>query len=253
MSKFHDHFSAVSDEYARYRPTYPDALFEFLARNAPGTDRAWDCATGTGQSAVGLASYFNQVIATDASQDQIDQAQQHDNVSYRVATAYSSGLDDHSVNLVTASQALHWFDFDLFFTEVKRILTPGGLLAAWCYDVPEIPDIPQDTMLDLYYGALEPYWPPERKYVDARYQTIEFPFPEVQNKQFTMQEFWNFHEFSGYVSTWSASKEYIAANDRDAWEKLLVPLQQEWGDAGNKKHIAWPVHMRTARTEASSE
>jgi SAM-dependent methyltransferase len=156
------------------------------------------------------------------------------------------------MDLVTASQALHWFDFGLFFAEAKRVLKPSGLLAAWCYDVPEIPDIPREMMLDLYYGAMEPYWPPERKYVDARYQAIDFPFPEVQDRQFTMREFWNFHELAGYVSTWSASKEFVAANDRDQWENLLVPLRQRWGDPDNTRHIAWPVHMRSARMERVS-
>lgn len=70
-SPFEDHFSDRSASYAQYRPTYPDDLFEFLANNCAGHDLAWDCATGSGQSALGLVDYFDRVIATDASEAQI--------------------------------------------------------------------------------------------------------------------------------------------------------------------------------------
>ena len=50
-------------------------LFTYLASLCPAHDLAWDCATGNGQAAVALAPHFEQVIATDASAQQIDQAQ----------------------------------------------------------------------------------------------------------------------------------------------------------------------------------
>jgi hypothetical protein len=49
-----DHFSAHAARYGAYRPTYPDALFEYLASLVPAHDLAWDCATGNGQAALGL-------------------------------------------------------------------------------------------------------------------------------------------------------------------------------------------------------
>src|SRR5205085_529098 len=69
---FHDHFSEDARRYARSRPTYPDALFALLARVAPGRKAAWDCATGNGQAALGLARHFAYVEATDASAQQIE-------------------------------------------------------------------------------------------------------------------------------------------------------------------------------------
>lgn len=53
-----DQFSAVARAYARYRPSYPAELFAALARAAPGRRAAWDCATGTGQAATGLAAHL---------------------------------------------------------------------------------------------------------------------------------------------------------------------------------------------------
>ena len=71
MTKFKDHFSGHAVEYAKFRPHYPDELFEYLALISPRHELAWDCATGNGQAAVGLARHFDSVIATDASAQQL--------------------------------------------------------------------------------------------------------------------------------------------------------------------------------------
>jgi len=63
-ARFQDYFSRVSVSYARFRPTYPSGLFADVARHAPALDCAWDCATGSGQAALGLSRHFREVIAT---------------------------------------------------------------------------------------------------------------------------------------------------------------------------------------------
>src|SRR3954454_11842179 len=108
-SPFKDHFSGHADGYGAFRPTYPPALFEYLATMAPGHELAWDCATGNGQAAVGLAPSFRSVLATDASARQIDQSRPHERVRYVVAPADRAPTPDGSVDLVTVAQALHWF------------------------------------------------------------------------------------------------------------------------------------------------
>lgn len=55
---FADHFSVRSRDYARFRPSYPPALFAWLAETAPARRLAWDCATGSGQAAAGLLGYL---------------------------------------------------------------------------------------------------------------------------------------------------------------------------------------------------
>ena len=118
MSTFKDHFSAASGRYAAYRPDYPAALFEWLAGLCDRHDTAWDCATGSGQAALGLAPHFRRVVATDASAEQVRHAVAHPSIDYRVAQAEDSGLADHSVDLVTVAQAAHWFDLPRFYAEV---------------------------------------------------------------------------------------------------------------------------------------
>ena len=69
---FKDHFSGHATDYARYRPDYPAALYEFLAKTARRHEVAWDCGTGSGQAALGLAPYFDRVIATPATLELIE-------------------------------------------------------------------------------------------------------------------------------------------------------------------------------------
>jgi hypothetical protein len=89
---FKDHFSPQSADYAKFRPSYPRKLFDYLGSIAMTRQLAWDCGTGNGQAAVGLGSVFDRVIATDASEKQIANAQPHEIIEYRVATAEDSGI-----------------------------------------------------------------------------------------------------------------------------------------------------------------
>ncbi len=126
MSRFADHFARVAADYAAHRPTYPEELFCWLASAAPACDLVWDCATGTGQAAVGLAGQFKQVWATDASASQIEAAAQAINITYQTAPADASGLPDSSADLVTVAQALHWFDLEPFYSSTAEPL--GNLM-----------------------------------------------------------------------------------------------------------------------------
>lgn len=74
MKDSKDLFSDQSKLYAKFRPTYPSLLYDWILDLIPGRTCAWDCGTGNGQVALRLASHFEQVIATDISQKQIDQA-----------------------------------------------------------------------------------------------------------------------------------------------------------------------------------
>src|SRR3954468_12886804 len=112
---FKDHFSRLAAEYAAFRPTYPPALFEYLAQLCPRHRIVWDCACGTGQASVALPEHFDAVIATDASQQQIAAAAPHSHVTYRVAKADDSGLGSKSVVLLTVLQAFDWFVVDSFY------------------------------------------------------------------------------------------------------------------------------------------
>jgi len=244
---FADHFSVVSAGYAAFRPRYPDALFDLLADAAPARDAAWDCATGNGQAALGLARHFEHVIATDASAEQIAHATQHPRVTYRVARAEASGLDARSVDLVTAAQAVHWFDRPRFWAEARRVLRPGGVVAVWTYWFFSIaPEL--DTIVRRFYNdTVGPFWPPERKLTEDRYRTIEFPFAEFAAPEFTIEQRLTLEGVAGYIRTWSATRGFIKARGHDPVDALITELAPVWGDPATPRLARWPVAVRAGR------
>jgi ubiquinone/menaquinone biosynthesis C-methylase UbiE len=245
---FQDHYSNVAASYARYRPRYPQALFEHLAALAPARDLAWDCATGNGQAAAGLAAHFKRVVATDASHAQIANAQPHPGVDYRVAPAEQSGLATDSVDLISVAQALHWFDLPRFFAEARRVLRAKGVLAAWCYGQMQIPNPDAQRALDKYYAeTVGPYWPPERRLIEAGYRTIAFPFEKIRAPRFTMKASFTLEELAGYLGTWSATRRYIQATGQNPVPSLARELASAWGDGGARQEIAWPLSLRIGR------
>jgi SAM-dependent methyltransferase len=244
MSGFQTHFSALADTYARFRPGYPDALFDYLAALAPARELAWDCATGSGQAAAGLGGHFDEVIATDASAEQIAAARPAPHVTYRVAPAERSGLEERSVDLVTVAQALHWFDLERFYGEVRRVLIPGGVLAVWSYNFLTV-DPSVDAVIDgLYRGPLDPYWPPERIHVEQGYRGLPFPFPVIETPDFAMETRWDMRQMLGYLSSWSATRRCNEATGRDVVEEIAPALARVWGNPASKRTVRWPLVFR---------
>ncbi|MEW6679184.1 MAG: class I SAM-dependent methyltransferase [Pseudomonadota bacterium] len=248
---FKDHFSGNSADYASYRPGYPSGLFAWLAAQVPARDLAWDCATGSGQAALGLAAHFHQVVATDASADQIAQARPHPQVRYRVAPAESSSLPAGSVDLITVAQAAHWFDLPAFHQEVRRVLKPEGALALWCYERLQIEPVLDALIEDFYARLLGPYWPPERRHVETGYQGLAFPFREAAAPDFAMEAAWALDPLMGYFATWSAVKAYRRATGNDPLPALRARLAQAWEASGvslaTPKTIKWPLSVRFGR------
>jgi SAM-dependent methyltransferase len=241
---FKDHFSGHAAEYAQFRPHYPGLLFQYLATIAPARERAWDCATGNGQAATGLAAYFQEVIATDASEQQISNAEARPNIFYRVAPAEASGLADSSVDLVTVAQALHWFDCPAFFSETKRVLRPGGVIAVWAYTLLKIAS-EIDVLVDrFYYETTEDHWPPERKIVEGRYCGIAFPFHELTPPSFQLEENWCLDQLLGYLRTWSATQRFIKERGFDPVNDLEHELLPKWGERNQARLVHWPLHLR---------
>jgi len=245
---FTDHFSKRAALYAAYRPHYPTALFDFVAALTPHHHVALDCGTGNGQAAVGLADHFDRVIAIDASSEQIRNAVSHPKIELRVARADATRLDEHSVNLVTAAQALHWFDRHLFFSEARRVLSEDGAIAVWGYGDPVL-DLPKldATLHHFNRGTLEPYWPAERQILLAGYRDVDFPFIEVPTPHLELTTRWNLWQLAGYLRTWSATERYVNAHDIDPVNEVERSLAVEWGDPQASREIRWPLYIRAGR------
>jgi SAM-dependent methyltransferase len=246
-------FSTVAREYANFRPCYPPALFEWLAREAPALDAVWDCGCGSGQASVALAEHFSVVHATDTAAEQIAAAKPHARVRYAVAPAERSGLREHSVDLVTVAQALHWFDVTAFYAEAVRVARPGARLAVWNYPRPQFVERELDRrFLAFYSDVVGPYWPPERRHVEAGYRTLPFPFEEIAVPEFSLELEWNLPQVAGYVSSWSATARYRKAVGTDPVPLLRASLGAAWPGDGASVRIRMPIDLRVGALRAGS-
>jgi len=243
---FKDHFSRLAAQYAEFRPRYPGALFDFIARNSPGRALAWDCACGSGQATLDLAERFAAVIATDASPEQIAAAKPHPKVTYSVARAEESGLAKESIDLVTVAQSLHWFDRPRFYEEVRRVLRPEGAIAVWTYGIPRLNDTNLDPLMQsFYWETVGPYWPPERRYIEDGYRSIDFPFNEVLCPSLSMREHWTLPQFLGYMRSWSATGRYVDARGEDPVIQAGEQLSAYWGE--RPRAVSWPLSLKFGR------
>jgi len=246
---FEDHFSKHSEQYAQYRPQYPDEIYAYLASLAPARSLAWDCGTGNGQAALGLAKHFDKVHATDASAEQISLAYPHHKVDYHVEPAEHVSLDTASVDLVTVAVAIHWFNFDEFYREVKRVLRSDGILAAWTYSFPEISPQIDELVRQYYYEIVGVYWPERIRYLEERYETLPFPFEEIVPPPFVMEIHWNLNQFAGFLDSWSATQRYKAHKGHHPLEIIWPKLLAAWGDENDQRLIRWPLHFRVGRNK----
>jgi SAM-dependent methyltransferase len=247
-----DHFSAVADAYAEYRPTYPPGLAVFLASVAPTRALAWDCGTGSGQAAALLAGEFEQVIATDLSAKQLSHAEQAANVRYREGDEGSSGLADASCDLVTVAQAAHWFDLPKFYAEVDRVLKPNGVLAIWGYGrIIVHPEI--DPIIQWFqHQRVGRYWPPGREHANAQYRTLDFPYPRIDAPSFVMEHRWPRQHFVGYLRTCSAVDRCVRAEGCDPIPDIEARLDAVWPE-DEVRLIQWPIHMLIGRARSKRE
>ncbi len=216
-------------------------MFQWLGGVAPAKELAWDCATGNGQAAIELADVFEHVIATDASEKQIGNAERHPRVEYRVATAEASGLKPRTIDLITVAQALHWFDLARFEAEARRVAKIGGIVAAWAYKLATVsPTI--DAVVDHYYSdVVGRYWPPERVLVE-KFEELPFGFDRIETPSFEMRAEWNVEQLLGYLGTWSATQRFMAAEQRDPLEEIEAELRHAWGK--DVRRVVWPLTVR---------
>jgi SAM-dependent methyltransferase len=212
---FHDHFSTRAETYARARPTYPDRLFEELAKRTSQHDLAWDSGTGNGQAAIGLATHFTQVVATDPSEAQLREVTPHPRIIFRRGREAESGLDDHVADLVTAAQAAHWFDLPAFYQEARRVLKPK-----WSHRDVELRGLstgaaarshPASFLLRYGRTLLAAGTGPR----GLGLPDLPFPFESAAFPEFSIERDWTLEEFLEYVHTWSAVNRYIAAKGGD--------------------------------------
>ena len=242
---FKDHFSSQAGEYARYRPQYPDDLFDWLAVASPALGEAFDLGTGSGQSAWGLAQHFARVRASDPSAAQLAAARKHPRIAYVCERAEAIAAPDSSVDAVVAAQAAHWFDWGAFAAELRRVLRPGGVAAIWTYGRFTAGPGVDAIVSDFYRNVVGPYWPRERRHVEEGYRGLPCPLEPLAPPHFSLENSWSADEVLGYLGTWSAVRRYRAMRRVDPLELLAPALRRAWGEG--RRRVRWPIHMKAGR------
>ncbi|MEK8081449.1 class I SAM-dependent methyltransferase [Pseudomonas sp. XK-1] len=236
-------FGARAQDYASFRPHYPDSLFAWLAAQCRQRQRALDIACGNGQASQPLRQHFAQVLACDASVEQLRACPDPQGLALFAADAQAQPLASHSLDLIQVAQALHWFATPAFFHEVRRLLKPGGLFCAWCYSLMSIDPRLDELIEDLYWNTLQGYWPQGRASVDAGYRDIHHPFSPLSPPPAAIEAHWRLEQLLGYLRTWSATQRYEQHNGFDPLQRLEPALRQAWGDANQPRFVRWPLHF----------
>jgi SAM-dependent methyltransferase len=190
-----------------------------------------------------LASVFDRVIATDASEKQIANAQPHEHVEYRVAPAENSGIESETIDLIMVAQALHWFDLDRFYAEARRVLKPDGMLAASAYNLLHIDPAIDEVIKRYYYEVVGPFWPPERELVE-QFAGLPFPFHELDPPKFEITALWDLDHLVGYLRSWSSTQRFIAARGTDPLQEIGHQLRVAWGQPERLRKAIWPLTLR---------
>jgi len=239
-----DNFSTHSSSYARFRPAYPQELFEFLKKQLQNSGIAWDCGTGNGQVAGELSKFFDNVKATDISNQQLDHAIRRENIEYSVQPAEKTDFPDNYFDLITVAQAIHWFNFKAFYKEAKRVLKPNGIIAVIGYSLFKSNPETDEVILKFYKNIIGPYWDEERRYLDEKYKTIPFPFLEIETPEFEQRYQWTFDHLIGYLKTWSAVKHYEKDKGLNPVDLIEDELKLAFGP---ENKVIFPILFRLGK------
>lgn len=222
-------FSWQSQDYLHHRPTYPRELYQWIASLTPSHQLALDCAAGSGQAACGLAEYFQWVIATDMSINQLIAAHPHQRVCYVTAPAEVQPFQAKLFDIITAACAVHWFDRAQFYLEVKRLLKPKGIIAVWTYSWPELNQPQLDKLLmQLKDDILGEYWQPQSYLYFNKYNDLEFPFKSINAPPFTISIQWSADDLLKFLNTWSAAKRYRQVKKIDSITHIKEEFNSVW-------------------------
>lgn len=238
------HFGAYADEYRRYRPDYPDALFDRVLALAPRPGRVWECGAGSGQATAGLAARFETVVATDVSRRQLSEIPDDPRVRRVVGAAEAAPLRGGSVDLVVVAQALHWFAPEAFAGEVRRVARPDGALVVWSYGLPSVGPEVDGWIRRVHDDVLGSYWRPERRHVVEGYERLPVPLRPLCTESWTLERRWPLARFLGYVGTWSAAREHRARHGSDPLAPHVGALAAAWGAPEDVRAVRWPLTLR---------
>ncbi|EFC46716.1 predicted protein [Naegleria gruberi] len=277
--------SSHTEMYAKYRPTYPDELFEqIVALNCSKDQKKLnilDVGCGSGQASFSLAKYAKLLVGVDPSENQIKQAKQKESQSNiqgckfdfivgtdvnllecvnQLESFHQSTTCENQFDLIVVAQSLHWFNFETFFNNVSKMLAPNGVFAAWTYTLNsfegEHGETATNTLNNFYNEEMwKPgYWAKERKYVDDEYRSIEQYMPYPSNHKRLVLDYRKsmpLAAYISYISTWSSIESFGKKNGEEKKKQLLEKLKTDLMNDlklesdSDEVQVLWKIHTIT--------
>jgi SAM-dependent methyltransferase len=219
-------FSSRVDNYVRYRPGYPPEVLELLQKECglAAESVIADIAFGTGIFTRLLVDNGNRVFGVEPNADMRRAGEQflkgYSRFTSIAGTAEATTLADHSVDVVTAAQAAHWFDREKARREFVRILKPGG----WCVLLWNDRQLDSTEFLRQYEELLRTYG---TDYADVRQQgmtlAIEgFVGNGLQTREFEYKQTLDYGGLEGRL----LSSSYVPQKDHPSYDPMLRELRQ---------------------------
>lgn len=223
-------FGIAAEEYARWRPTYPDEAVDFLSPVAPA--RVVDLGAGTGQLTAALLARGLFVHAVDADAEMLRVlVRGYQAASASIAKADAIPLANASVDAVLVATAFHWFPFDATVAEVRRVLKPGGWLG-----------LVYNVVMPVHDWELElATTDPDQKGATQTRREMSWPFPDGQVQ--TKWVPWDWHvtpeHFRNSLATNSAFTKMFEAERRSRLESAETIVRRACDEAGT---ATAPIH-----------
>jgi SAM-dependent methyltransferase len=151
------------------------------------------------------------------------------------------------MDLVTVASAVHWFDLNVFYRELGRVLRPGGVIAVWTYHVAHADAICGELLWTFYQDVVRPYFSPGARLVDERYAGIRLPGTSIEAGEFWMDADWNCNQLLTFVRSWSGTQKYIERHGNDPTDFLRHDLTRLFPKEDVKQRIRWPIYLKLSR------
>ncbi|MDZ7694462.1 MAG: class I SAM-dependent methyltransferase [Balneolaceae bacterium] len=221
-------------------------MYQFIFSHLNAKNVAWDCGTGPGQVASVLAEHFDEIYASDISQEQMDHAPKKSNITYYKVPAEDTEFSSNIFDLITVAQAIHWFDFEQFYTEVNRTGRPGALLAVIGYGMVQVLPKIDKKLHQFYNDMFNRYFNKNRKFLDEKYQTIPFPFEEISTPQFERTIEWEREHLEGFLNSWSPVQKFKDDHGQNPVDTVIQEIDPLWGE-DEKLSVTFPIFLRLGK------